>query len=49
MENVQFKFPFEPYPLQVDFMRNLYDCIESGKLGVFESPTGTVSGSILLA
>lgn len=37
-----FKFPFEPYPIQLDFMRNLYDCLEQGKLGIFESPTGTV-------
>lgn len=38
-----FRFPFEPYPIQLDFMKNLYQCIEQGKLGIFESPTGTVS------
>ncbi|XP_032780597.2 ATP-dependent DNA helicase DDX11 isoform X1 [Daphnia magna] len=36
-----FRFPFEPYPIQLDFMKNLYQCIEQGKLGIFESPTGT--------
>lgn len=37
-----FRFPFEPYPIQLDFMKSLYKCIEQGKLGIFESPTGTV-------
>ncbi|XP_046462730.1 ATP-dependent DNA helicase DDX11-like [Daphnia pulex] len=36
-----FRFPFEPYPIQLDFMKSLYKCIEQGKLGIFESPTGT--------
>ncbi|XP_057367089.1 putative ATP-dependent RNA helicase DDX11-like protein 8 isoform X2 [Daphnia carinata] len=36
-----FRFPFEPYPIQLDFMKNVYQCIEQGKLGIFESPTGT--------
>lgn len=40
-----FPFPFEPYPIQLDFMKNLYQCIEEGKLGIFESPTGTVCNS----
>jgi hypothetical protein len=38
-----FKFPFPPYQLQCDFMTSLVACIESGHIGVFESPTGTVS------
>lgn len=38
-----FQFPFTPYPIQNDFMKNLYSVIEDGKLGIFESPTGTVS------
>jgi len=37
-----FPFPFEPYSIQQDFMRDLYKCIEQGNLGIFESPTGTV-------
>ncbi|KAL7306364.1 hypothetical protein TKK_0001788 [Trichogramma kaykai] len=37
----EFPFPFEPYPIQSDFMRNLYACLEQGNLGIFESPTGT--------
>ncbi|XP_012940455.1 ATP-dependent DNA helicase DDX11, partial [Aplysia californica] len=36
-----FPFPFTPYDIQQDFMRNLYTCLELGKIGIFESPTGT--------
>lgn len=34
-------FPFDPYPIQVDLMRGLYDVLQRGGLGIFESPTGT--------
>jgi len=44
-----FPFPFTPYSIQVDFMRNLYTAIEQRKVGIFESPTGTVRPSILEA
>lgn len=37
-----FQFPFNPYPIQEKFMRELYFTIENRKLGIFESPTGTV-------
>ncbi|GFS04441.1 ATP-dependent DNA helicase DDX11 [Elysia marginata] len=37
----EFPFPFQPYDIQTDFMKNLYTCLELGKIGVFESPTGT--------
>ncbi|XP_015593947.1 ATP-dependent DNA helicase DDX11 isoform X2 [Cephus cinctus] len=37
----EFIFPFPPYAIQEDFMKNLYFCLENGKLGIFESPTGT--------
>lgn len=40
--SVSFSFPFEPYDIQKAFMQQLYDCLETGKLGIFESPTGTV-------
>lgn len=36
-----FPFPFTPYPIQQDFMSSLYQALEEGKLGIFESPTGT--------
>ena len=38
-----FLFPFEPYDIQKGFMEQLYKALELGKIGIFESPTGTVS------
>lgn len=38
-----FSFPFQPYNIQEKFMKELYYTIEKGQLGIFESPTGTVS------
>ncbi|CAH1159677.1 unnamed protein product [Phaedon cochleariae] len=37
----KFDFPFPPYGIQNEFMKNLYSVLENGKLGIFESPTGT--------
>ncbi|KAG0454641.1 hypothetical protein HPP92_023623 [Vanilla planifolia] len=34
-------FPFEPYPIQVDFMSFLYDSLDRGGVAMLESPTGT--------
>jgi chromosome transmission fidelity protein 1 len=36
-----FHHPFEPYEIQKQFMNAVYDCLEDGKVGIFESPTGT--------
>ncbi|KAF2711821.1 DNA repair helicase [Pleomassaria siparia CBS 279.74] len=36
-----FHHPFEPYDIQKQFMNAVYDCLEHGKVGIFESPTGT--------
>ncbi|KAJ8943644.1 hypothetical protein NQ318_005646 [Aromia moschata] len=36
-----FDFPFPPYEIQQNFMKNLYLALETKKLGIFESPTGT--------
>ena len=33
-------FPYDPYPIQRDFMQALYDTIDAGQIGLFESPTG---------
>ena len=46
VEISSFGFPFEPYPIQVDFMRTLYSTIQLRKHGIFESPTGTVLTSL---
>ncbi|XP_042559674.1 ATP-dependent DNA helicase DDX11 isoform X2 [Clupea harengus] len=37
----RFPFPFQPYPIQEQFMEALYATLEQGKVGIFESPTGT--------
>ncbi|BDA42655.1 ATP-dependent DNA helicase DDX11 [Coccomyxa sp. Obi] len=34
-------FPYEPYSVQRDFMQHLYSLLETGGVGLFESPTGT--------
>jgi len=37
-------FPYaNPYNIQLDLMRHLYEVIESRKVAIVESPTGTVS------
>ncbi len=36
-----FHHPYEPYNIQKEFMNAVYDCLEDGKVGIFESPTGT--------
>jgi chromosome transmission fidelity protein 1 len=38
-----FHHPFTPYKIQSDFMKALYSTLESKSIGIFESPTGTVS------
>lgn len=42
----RFLFPFKPYSIQEEFMTALYNVLEDGKIGIFESPTGTVSFNI---
>ncbi|XP_058113677.1 uncharacterized protein LOC131256695 isoform X2 [Magnolia sinica] len=34
-------FPFEPYPIQIDFMNALYQSLQKGGVAMLESPTGT--------
>ena len=36
-------FPFPPYAIQVQFVEALMDTIDRRQVGIFESPTGTVS------
>ncbi|XP_049738125.1 ATP-dependent DNA helicase DDX11 isoform X2 [Elephas maximus indicus] len=38
---IKFPFPYTPYSIQKDFMTELYKVLEAGKIGIFESPTGT--------
>lgn len=39
---MEFPFPYEPYPIQKEFMKELYSTLENNCIGIFESPTGTV-------
>ncbi|XP_036029614.1 ATP-dependent DNA helicase DDX11-like isoform X2 [Onychomys torridus] len=48
MGGIHFPFPFPPYPIQKDFMAELYKVLEAGKIGIFESPTGTGKSLSLL-
>ena len=43
MDNLtkDFHHPYEPYDIQIKLMNAIYDCIAGGKIGIFESPTGT--------
>lgn len=42
MESVKdFHHPYTPYDIQIELMTAIYDCITAGKIGIFESPTGT--------
>lgn len=41
MDGEFFSFPYEPYSIQLDLMRQLWETLERGHCGIFESPTGT--------
>ena len=36
----EFHHPFEPYDIQYELMKAIYDCIKARQVGIFESPTG---------
>lgn len=38
-----FHHPYTPYNIQKTFMETVYEVLEQGKVGILESPTGTVS------
>lgn len=40
---VDFHHPYTPYAIQDEFMSTVYQVLEEGKVGILESPTGTVS------
>lgn len=47
LASLDFHHPFTPYDVQLDFMRTVYDVLETGdgQVGILESPTGTVSSN----
>lgn len=42
-----FHHPYTPYDIQEAFMGTVYQVLQDGKVGILESPTGTVSTFIL--
>ena len=38
-----FHHPFKPYDIQYELMSVIYESVKKGQVGIFESPTGTVS------
>ena len=38
-----FHHPYTPYAIQETFMSTVYQVLDQGKIGILESPTGTVS------
>jgi len=40
---IDFHHPYTPYDIQETFMSTVYQVLEDGKVGILESPTGTVS------
>ena len=45
LENMDFHHPYKPYDVQEQFMKAVYNVLETGngQVGILESPTGTVS------
>ncbi|XP_065826996.1 regulator of telomere elongation helicase 1-like [Oscarella lobularis] len=41
IRGVDVQFPFSPYPSQKDYMEKVLECLQEGKNGILESPTGT--------
>ena len=41
VDGVSVNFPFDPYDLQIDYMRKVLECVREGRNGLLESPTGT--------
>ena len=41
ISGVTVRFPYEPYDVQVEFMRNTINALEAGENALLESPTGT--------
>lgn len=49
LEKLDFHHPYTPYDVQEEFMKAVYDVLETGdgQIGILESPTGTVRNSTM--
>lgn len=47
VEKIRQSFPFSPYQGQVEYAEALHQIMTEGKVGVFESPTGTVCFALI--
>lgn len=43
MQYYDYGFPYKPYAIQLDFVRDLQQAYRTGAIAIMESPTGTVS------
>ncbi|KAG1696128.1 Regulator of telomere elongation helicase 1 [Nymphon striatum] len=41
IHGISVSFPFKPYKVQIDYMKQLIKCLQEGVNGILESPTGT--------
>jgi Rad3-related DNA helicase len=46
LRSESFQFPYQAYPIQVQMMNAVYEALREQKIGLFESPTGTVCMTI---
>jgi hypothetical protein len=47
VDTIDFHHPYTPYDIQETFMSTVYQVLEEGKVGILESPTGTVSRHLI--
>lgn len=43
VRGVHVTFPFKPYKVQEDYMNKVVECLQDGKHGALESPTGELN------
>ena len=48
IEGIQLNFPFEPYPLQKDYMAKVINALNNQQNAVLESPTGKPSSGYFI-
>ncbi|RWR98520.1 regulator of telomere elongation helicase 1-like protein, partial [Dinothrombium tinctorium] len=41
VNGITIQFPFQPYDIQYEYIKNVIKVLKEEKIGLFESPTGT--------